>query len=203
MYIDSPLREYLNDLAAKNPAPGGGSAAALTAATGTSLMLMVARYTIGNPKYSEAETKIAEVVVAVEKADAELRALIDEDVSVFKKLSAGLKKSSATSEKKLEELYKRAAGVPFRICEICAQCIRSCRTLAESGNKALATDTAIAAILFDAAFFSAKFNVYVNLKNLKDTDHIARLHGVLLPLEEEIPRMKEDVVEICEDAISA
>ncbi|MBU0881617.1 MAG: cyclodeaminase/cyclohydrolase family protein, partial [Candidatus Omnitrophica bacterium] len=46
MYIDKTLKEYFDDLAAKKAAPGGGSASAAVAATGTSLMSMVANFTI-------------------------------------------------------------------------------------------------------------------------------------------------------------
>ena len=45
MYNERPLHEYLNDLAARSPAPGGGSASALVGAIGVALMSMVANYT--------------------------------------------------------------------------------------------------------------------------------------------------------------
>ena len=50
MYNEGSLKQYLNDLAAKLPAPGGGSAAALTAALGASLISMVLNFTIGKTK---------------------------------------------------------------------------------------------------------------------------------------------------------
>ena len=46
MYIKGSVEAYLNDLAAKRPAPGGGSAAALQAATGAALMSMVDSWVI-------------------------------------------------------------------------------------------------------------------------------------------------------------
>ena len=46
MYVKGSIEEYLNDLAARKPAPGGGSAAALQAATGVALMSMVANAAI-------------------------------------------------------------------------------------------------------------------------------------------------------------
>jgi len=49
MYLNGSIKEYLKDLAARKPAPGGGSAAALSAAVGASLISMVANYTVGNP----------------------------------------------------------------------------------------------------------------------------------------------------------
>ncbi|MDN2498938.1 cyclodeaminase/cyclohydrolase family protein, partial [Nocardia nova] len=42
---ESTIGRYLDDLAAKIPAPGGGAVAALHAAQGAALVAMVARYT--------------------------------------------------------------------------------------------------------------------------------------------------------------
>ena len=91
MYNDRPLREYLNDLAAKSPAPGGGSAAALSAAIGASLMSMVANYTIGNAKYKDSEAKVSEILKKSEKCRTEFQTLIDKDVEAYEKLAAGIK----------------------------------------------------------------------------------------------------------------
>lgn len=199
MYIDKPIKEYLDDLGAKKPAPGGGSAAALMAATGTSLMMMTANFTVGKPKYKDVESKVIDILAKVKKFDSELRGLIDKDVEGYRKLSSALKASGGVGS---DELFKGAAEPPFSVCEITGKCMKLCRSLAEYGNKELITDTAIAAILFEAAFFSAKFNVYINLKYIKDTDYIGKVHGILAPLEEEMPKLKEEILEICEDAIS-
>jgi formiminotetrahydrofolate cyclodeaminase len=202
MYIDKPLKEYLDDLAARKSAPGGGSASALAAATGTSLMSMVANFTIGKLEYKDVEGKVADILLETMKLDSELRALIDKDVDAYAKLSAALK-GARLDGAKLEELYKDAAGAPFSVCEITGKCIRLCRELAECGNRNLVTDTATAAILLEAAFFSAKFHVYINLKYIKDMEYIAKIHDLLAALEKEMPKLKEEILEMCEDVISS
>ncbi len=201
MYINRPLKDYLDDLAAKKAAPGGGSAAALTAATGTSLISMVANFTIGKSGYKDSEDKVADIMLSAGKHDSELRNLIDADVEAYNKLSDAIKKR-ASDEARMDELYKSALEAPFLVCEITSKCMKLCRDLAECGNKNLITDTAIAALLFEAAFFSAKFNVYINLKYIKDTDYIAKIHHLLTALEESIPKLKEEILEICEDAVA-
>ena len=75
------------------------------------------------------------------------------------------------------------------------------KELAEAGNKNLITDIAIAAVLLEGAFLSAKYNVYINLGCMKDTDYIGKVHHVLAPLEGQMPKLKEEIVEVCEDAI--
>jgi formiminotetrahydrofolate cyclodeaminase len=200
MYIDKPLKTYLEDLAAKQPTPGGGSAAALSAAIGVSLMTMSANYTKDNPRYKDCEKKIADILVRCENYRSELESLIDEDIEAYGKLSDGLKKAGKGKDLP-DSLYKEAARVPFDVCKISAECLELCKVLAECGAKGLVTDVAIAAILLEGAFFSAKFNVYLNLKPVKDTDHVAKIHGILAPMEEKLPALKEEVIEACEEVI--
>ena len=53
MHINEPLKKYIDELAAKQPTPGGGSAAALAGAMGSALLEMVCNFTIGNKKYKD------------------------------------------------------------------------------------------------------------------------------------------------------
>ena len=199
-YKDRPLAEYLNDLAARKPAPGGGSAAALSAAIGASLMSMVANFTIGNPKYKAVEVEAKEILKKSEAARQALEKLIDEDVEAYGKLSKAMK-NGAKDGKMLDTAFKDALKPPLEICKIAADCLKLCSRLADIGNANLVTDTAIAAILLEGAFFSAKYNVYVNLKYIKDMGWVGCIHEEIAPFEESIPKLKEEIIEKCEDII--
>ncbi|MCX5667262.1 MAG: cyclodeaminase/cyclohydrolase family protein [Candidatus Omnitrophica bacterium] len=190
MYIDGSVRVYLNDLAARKPAPGGGSAAALNAAIGAGLLSMVANYTDG----AEA------VLKKTEEARKRLQALIDADIEAYGKLSKAMKECKDPA--KLDASYREAAKPPYEVCKISAECLKLCEELADRGNKNLITDVAIAAICLEGAFFAAKFNVYINLKYIKDMDFIGEIHKTLQPLEEELPKLKEGILEKCEDVIA-
>ena len=193
MYINKSIKTYLDDLAAKKPVPGGGSAAALSAAIGVGLMSMTANYT-------EGAGAITDILAKCEKHRVRLQDLVDEDIKAYEKLSAGMK-SRTKDEKKLDNLFKKAAEAPFEVCKITLEAMKACEALAKCGNKNLITDTAIAAIMLEGAFFSAKFNVYINLKYIKDMDFIGEVHKVLQPLEDQMPKMREDILEICEEVI--
>ena len=200
MYINKSIKIYLDDLAAKKPAPGGGSAAALSAAIGAGLISMVANYTVGNPAYKACQDKVSDILVKVESYRVKLEELVDEDAEAYGKLSEGLK-ASVKDINKVEVLYKEALRPPLEICKIASECLRLCKTIAGCGNKNLITDVAIAAILLEGAFFSAKFNVYINLKYIKDMEYVGQIHGLLAPLEEELPALKEEIIEMCEEVI--
>lgn len=201
MYINKTLRDYLDDLAAKKPAPGGGSAAALSASIGAGLMSMVANYTVGNSKCKVGGEKIAPVLARVEKFRDELESLIDEDAEAYNRLSKGIKERGKDPVV-LDELYKEAVNAPFEVCKLAYECLKMCEDLARYGNPNLITDTAIAAILLEGAFFSAKFNVFINLKCVKDMKFIETVTETLSLLENGAPKLKEDILEMCEDVIS-
>ena len=47
MYLNEPLKKYIDDLAARLPAPGGGSAAGLCGAIGIALLIIGAILALG------------------------------------------------------------------------------------------------------------------------------------------------------------
>lgn len=190
MYIKGPVEAYLNDLAAKKPAPGGGSAAALQAAIGAGLMSMVANYTVG----------AQDLLKKTEDARKKLQGLVDADIEAYGKLARAMKETK--DPVRLDKFFKEAMMPPYEVCKISADCLKLCNSLVEYGNKNLITDTAIAAICLEGAFFAAKYNVYINLKYIKDMDFIGRIHKELQPLEEELPKLKEEILEKCEDVIA-
>ncbi len=57
-YKEQSLKKYLDDLAEKLPAPGGGSAAALNAAIGAALISMVVNFTLGKSRYAKYEEEL-------------------------------------------------------------------------------------------------------------------------------------------------
>lgn len=199
-YRERPLGEYLGDLAAKKAAPGGGSAAALSAAIGVGLMSMVANYTAGNPKFKDVESKVSEILKKAQAYRQRLEDLIDEDVEAYSNLSKVMKGSEKDAFK-LEAAYKEAVKAPYETCKIVFDAIKLCGELVDIGNKNLITDTAIAAILLEGAFFSAKFNVYINLKYVKDMGWVGCVHEALVTHEKLIPKMKEEILEKCEEVI--
>jgi len=150
-YKESTLTKYLDDLAAKLSAPGGGSAAALTAAMGTALISMVVNFTLGKPKYAQYENELKATLERSERLREEFLNLVDLDVNAYKSKN-----------------IRDALDVPFMVCRLCFEGIKLCPDLIRKGNVNLISDVAVAAILLESAFTSADFNVEINLKSLAD-----------------------------------
>lgn len=148
-YKDQTLKRYLDDLAAKLPAPGGGSAAALTAALGASLISMVVNFTLGKTRYARYEKDLKEILEESGNLRNEFLSLIDLDVIAYKSKN-----------------IRDALDVPFMACRLCYEGIKLCPQLLKKGNINLISDVGVAAALLESAFVAAYFNVEINLKLL-------------------------------------
>jgi len=153
MYKNSSLKKYLDDLAAKLAAPGGGSAAAYCAALGSALISMVVNFTLGKPKYTKYEKELSDILNKSENLRIEFLRLTDQDVTVYK-------------SKNLRD----AINTPFMVARLCAEGIKLCPPLLKKGNVNLISDVAVAAILLESGFSCANFNVEINLKALDDKE---------------------------------
>ncbi len=173
MYANKTLKKYLDDLAAKKPVPGVGSAAALTAALGASLISMVVNFTLGKPKYAQYEIELKAMLEESEKLRGEFLNLVDLDAAAFKSKN-----------------IRDAMDVPFMLARLCFEGIKFCPILIKKGNMNLISDVAVAAVLLESAFVSANFNVEVNLKALGDDELSGAVRKELGQKEKRIRRIR-------------
>lgn len=171
-YKTQSLTKYINDLAAKLAAPGGGSAAALNAAMAVSLISMVVNFTLGKPRYVVFTKELKGILVKSEKLRKYFLDLVDLDVLAYQSKD-----------------IKKALVVPLRLARFCCQAAKLCPPLIKKGNVNLISDVAVAAVFLESAFVSACFNVEINLKSLADTkftQHIRKelnqMHKIVLKI---------------------
>jgi formiminotetrahydrofolate cyclodeaminase len=172
-YKEGSLEKYLDDLAARLPAPGGGSAAALTGSMAAALVSMVVNFTLGKPKYAQYEAEMQATLEKSEKLRKELLDLVDLDVTAYQ-------------SKNLRD----ALNVPFMACRLCFEGIKLCPPLAKKGNVNLISDVAVAAVLFEAAFACADFNVEINLKMLGDKKLAGQIRKELKQKEKMLKKIR-------------
>jgi formiminotetrahydrofolate cyclodeaminase len=157
-YKNHTLCEYLDVLSKRTPVPGGGSAAALIAATGAALVSMVANYSKGRSKSKRVENKICSLLKQNEQIRKRLIDLIDLDTKVY----LNVVKTRGASAQIKKKALKEASKVPLEVCRLCYKAIQLIPYLVENGNPHLTSDLEVAAEMFLAAFNSAHINVEVN-----------------------------------------
>jgi len=207
MYAEGKFREYLDDLAAGKPAPGGGSAAAAAGALGVGLLSMVANFTTGREKYKNVEAEIRKVLYSSEKLRGELQKLIDEDILAYQKVSSAYKMPKETEEDKkarteaIQTALKDAMAVPLAACRNLFEATKLCRPLLEKGNQNLVSDVGVAAELIASAFESALLNVEINLSAIKDRDFADEISKELSAKGKQIQVIRENIVKQVKEKI--
>jgi methenyltetrahydrofolate cyclohydrolase len=197
MYSNETIRQYLDDLAARMPAPGGGSAAALSGAIGSALISMTLNFTIGNAVYKAFEETAREMLIKAENFRSKFIALFEEDIKGYEGVSGAYKLPKANEADKtkrkqaIKEALKQATLTPLRVCQYSVEAIKFCPDLARSANKNLICDVAVPVYLLEAAFYSAKINVVMNQKSIEDEAFNNDITEQLRLLEKELLKHKE------------
>ena len=200
MYIEKPMRFFLDRLCSNSPAPGGGSASALTGATAASLSGMLAALTVNKKGYEQVKPEMEEILSKAESLKEELLDLLQKDTEAFDDASKAFKLPKETEdekkrrEKAVEEGLKKATEVPLNIMEKSLEVARLAKRVLKKGNEMAISDGAISALFAEAAAIGAMINVRINFSWMKDKEYIAETENKLGVILEEIRQIKEDAV---------
>jgi methenyltetrahydrofolate cyclohydrolase len=166
------VRDFLELLAAREPDPGGGAAAALTGALAAGLVAMAARFSGGRLPASagiarQADELRARVTVLADRDAAAYRAVLDayrlpNDGGGGGGGSAG--PGGDGRRRSIVAALHAAARVPLEIAEIAAQVAGLAEAVAAGGNPNLRGDTVAAAHLAEASARSAAALVDINVR---------------------------------------
>jgi formiminotetrahydrofolate cyclodeaminase len=174
MYIDQPLRYFMDKLASKSPEPGGGSVAALTGALGAALVSMVGNLTLGKEKYKDVQPLIEQLLNESEKLRSDMQELIQKDTEAYGALSAVYRMPKNTDQEKtartakMQEALKIACQVPFEIGLKSLEVAQLAKRAADIGNVGAVSDAGVAVLLAQACAQSAALNVKINVNSIKD-----------------------------------
>lgn len=183
---------FINETASSSPAPGGGSIAALNAASSAALITMVANLTLGKEKYAAVEGDMKEVAAKAGALKDDFLALIDEDSNAFNKIMAAFKLPKNTDEAKkarsaaIQDATKGAALVPFKVGQKANELFALAEEVITKGNQNAITDGAVAAMNARAAVRGAFLNVKINLGSIKDGLFVEDLQKKMAEIENEV-----------------
>jgi formiminotetrahydrofolate cyclodeaminase len=149
------VRELLDAVGARTPAPGGGSAAALTGSLAAGLVEMAARFTPGREDVVAEAGALREQLLDL--GERELGAY--EPVLEAFRLDAG----DPDREARLREALSDAADSPLAIARAAGAAASLAAELAVTGNAHLTGDAITGTLLAEAACASAAALVQINL----------------------------------------
>jgi methenyltetrahydrofolate cyclohydrolase len=155
------VREFLQLLADREPAPGGGAAAALSGALAAGLVAMAARFSDARLPAS------ADIARQADELRARAAGLADQDAAAFRTVLDAYRRPRDGDEgdrhRRIAAALDAAARVPLEIAEIAAQVAGLAEAVAAGGNPNLRGDTVAAAHLAEASARSAAALVDINV----------------------------------------
>ena len=200
--VEQRVIDFVAATASKEPTPGGGAIAALTAATGAALAEMVANLTFGKKGYEEVQTEMEELQGKAEAIRNRMLELSQADADVFNIFMNALGLPKETDEEKatrtaaIQQAYKDAAMVPFEIGELAYQIFDLAELASRKGNQNLITDGIIAAINARAAVKAAFLNVRINLSGIKDEAFVANVTAKMNDIEQNLDAKEAAIISL-------
>jgi methenyltetrahydrofolate cyclohydrolase len=166
---DDTIATFLDQLAARVSAPGGGATAALHAAQAAALLAMVARYSDG-PRYdaglmnrivTEADS-LREDALGLAEADAKAFGAVAEAY----RLPRTTERETSARSAAISSALAGAARPPADVVRTALLLVSLAEDLLSAGNRSVITDVAAAAEAARAAAVTARLIIEVNLKGI-------------------------------------
>ena len=184
-----PLDGLLEVTASKEPVPGGGGIAAMTAASAAALVEMVANLTIGKKGYDEIEKLMVSIR---DKAHGLRQRYLDgiaEDAAAFDSVIRAVRLPKDTPDRaaKVQQAFKDAALSPFELGKDIFVLLQLAEQVVRYGNAWVITDGA------RAAMRSAFYSVRINLKSIKDETFVTKMINEIREIEEKAAIVEQNV----------
>ena len=171
---DRTISGFSEILASSEPAPGGGSAAALEGALAASLVEMVTSLTIGRKKYAEHDELMKQIGGDAAKLRQQFIGIIDRDTEAFNGVSAVFAMPKETDEEKnarsvaMQEALKACTLTPFEMMQCSLAVLELADKMLGKSNTSAASDLGVAALCAKAAVQGAHLNILINIGGIKD-----------------------------------
>jgi formiminotetrahydrofolate cyclodeaminase len=168
------MNEFIKHLAAAEPLPGGGSAAALTGTLAAALGEMMAGLTEGREKFASVQVQVRKIHIKMADLRNTLQALVQEDSEAYKSLLIALRLPRETEEQKIirgdaiEKAARIATETPLRTARAAFDVLENLKILMEVGNPNARSDVAVGAQLAYASLKGGQYNTLANIRGLRD-----------------------------------
>lgn len=168
-YLHLDLSEFLDAVSRREPAPGGGSVAAMTVAMAAGLVAMVARFSAP----PDTEPGLAEEADQWRRRAARLA---EQDATAYQHVLEAYSspRDAPGREEQVRHALEAACQVPLEIAEIGVQVARRASGLAERGNPTTRGDADTARLLAEAAVRSSARLVEINVETGAGDPDLAR-----------------------------
>lgn len=174
--VYQPVLGFVEQVASKSPAPGGGSVAALAGALGAALLVMVTNLTIGKKNYAAVTARMTELRTQLETLRAQLTDNVDADTAAFNRMRVAAKLPERDAAEQQAKAAAQIAAtregveVPLATMTLCLSGLEIAGEIAEHGNVNTVSDAGTGAEMLLAGLEGAAANVLINLAGLPEAE---------------------------------
>ena len=173
-FADRSVTDLLDAFASSRPVPGGGSAAALAGALGSSLLIMVAGMSKTRTGAAHERTALDEASVRLRPLRATLTSLVDRDSDAYADVVGAYRLPKETNAEQavrrdaVQQAMRAATDTPLATMRACQQALADTVVVAGAGARSASSDAGVAIELLIAALRGAALNVDTNIGSLTD-----------------------------------
>ncbi len=171
---EQTILAFADRVASTEPAPGGGSCAALCGSLGAALTAMVGGMTLGREKYAEFAANTENVRIRCDELKAQLADVMDRDTEAFHLVSAAYGMPKSTDEEKaarsaaIQEGLKACTETPMEMMTLAFEALTLASSMIGRFNENCASDLGVAVLTLKACIQGAWLNVLINIGSIKD-----------------------------------
>jgi len=164
------IAQFLDEAAARKPAPGGGAVSALAGALGASMGEMVLNYSIGKKDLEQYRPQLEAALRQMTNARRLLVQLVTEDQLAFEAVTAAKKLPAGNPERaeRLAAAVLAAIRVPQAMGATAVAVLEAVDRVLDFVNPYLLSDLAVCADLAMATVRCSVYNVRANLPDVPD-----------------------------------
>lgn len=168
------LRGFIEEVAARSAAPGGGSVAATIAAMGSGLGSMVTWLTYGVRKFENVQDEMKQAIPTLVETVQKLIPKVDEDTNSFNDYVAAMRLPQSTEAEKqarnnaMQEGLKKAIHSPLSVMEISDKAWGAMEIAAKFGNINSKSDVEVGVRALELGIWGAWKNVLINMTDIQD-----------------------------------
>jgi len=199
------VRQFIDEVASRSTAPGGGSVAAAMAAMGAGLGSMAAKLTQGVRKFEVLDGKMRKIIPPLHEASRALIPMIDADTSAFQDYVEALRLPEGTGEERkekqarLQEGLKKAIEAPLAVMTLADGAWDAMVQAARYANIASKSDIEVGAKALEAGIWGAYKNININMAGITDEDYRSRTLNLAQDMKKRAEKQSRKVIGILEN----
>lgn len=204
---DEPLagmsvRAFIQEVAGRSIAPGGGSVSAVIAALGAGLGAMVGKLTLGVRRFEAVDEEMRALIPPLHEAALALIPMIDGDTDAFADYVAAQKLPKNTDQEKdfrnaqLQLGLKKAIEVPLSIMTLGDSAWDAMMGVAQYGNIASRSDVEMGAKALEAGIWGAYRTLVNNMGDVEDPEYRRKIMDKADRIRERAAENSQKVLDI-------